>query len=65
MVSSAGHRGADVDLEDPNFERTPYDPLTAYRRSKTAMILFAVEFDRRFQSKKNTWRQSRPFRGCK
>ena len=47
MVSSAGHRGADVDLEDPNFEHTSYDPLTAYRRSKTATILFAVEFDRR------------------
>ena len=47
MVSSAGHRGADVDLDDPNFERTPYDPLTAYRRSKTATVLFAVVFDRR------------------
>ena len=47
VVSSAGHRGADVDLDDPNFERSPYDPLKAYRRSKTAMVLFAVEFDRR------------------
>ena len=47
MVSSAGHRGADVDLDDPDFERTPYDPLVAYRRSKTATILFAVAFDRR------------------
>ncbi|WP_242140937.1 SDR family NAD(P)-dependent oxidoreductase [Sphingomonas sp. TREG-RG-20F-R18-01] len=50
MVSSAGHRGADVDLDDPNFERTTYDPLTAYRRSKTATILFAVEFDRRHRA---------------
>ena len=33
MVSSAGHRGADVDLDDPHFQRTLYDPLTAYRRS--------------------------------
>lgn len=47
MVSSAGHRGADVDLADSDFQRTPYDPLVAYRRSKTAMILFAVAFDRR------------------
>ncbi len=47
VVSSAGHRGSDVDLGDPNFERTPYHALTAYRRSKTANILFAVEFDRR------------------
>ena len=46
-LSSAGHRCADVDLEDPNFERTPYDPFVAYGRSKTANMLFAVEFDRR------------------
>ncbi|MDR3471769.1 MAG: SDR family NAD(P)-dependent oxidoreductase [Devosia sp.] len=51
MVSSAGHRGADVDLSDPNFEHAPYDPLTAYRRSKTANILFAVEFDRRHRDR--------------
>lgn len=50
MVASAGHRGADVDLDDPNFEHTPYDPLVAYRRSKTATILFTVEFDRRHQA---------------
>ena len=49
VVSSAGHRGSDVDLDDLGFERTPYDALTAYRRSKTANILFAVEFDRRHQ----------------
>jgi len=46
-LSSAGHRFADVDLDDPNFERTPYDPWVGYGRSKTANILFAVEFDRR------------------
>jgi NAD(P)-dependent dehydrogenase (short-subunit alcohol dehydrogenase family) len=46
-LSSAGHRYSDVDLDDPNFERTPYDPWAAYGRSKTANILFAVEFDRR------------------
>jgi NAD(P)-dependent dehydrogenase (short-subunit alcohol dehydrogenase family) len=46
-VSSAGHRYADVDLDDPNFERTPYTEFGAYGRSKTANILFAVEFDRR------------------
>src|ERR1700757_1578190 len=46
-VSSAGHRYANVDLDDPNFERTPYDPLVAYGRSKTANILFAVAFDKR------------------
>ncbi len=46
-LSSAGHRYADVDLEDPNFERSPYAEFTAYGRSKTANALFAVEFDRR------------------
>ncbi len=46
-LSSAGHRYSDVDLDDPNFERTPYDPWAGYGRSKTANILFAVEFDRR------------------
>jgi NAD(P)-dependent dehydrogenase (short-subunit alcohol dehydrogenase family) len=51
MVSSAGHRSADIDLEDPNFERTAYDPWAAYGRSKTANILFAVEFDRRHRGR--------------
>jgi NAD(P)-dependent dehydrogenase (short-subunit alcohol dehydrogenase family) len=46
-LSSAGHRFSNVDLDDPNFERTPYDPFVAYGRSKTANILFAVAFDRR------------------
>jgi NAD(P)-dependent dehydrogenase (short-subunit alcohol dehydrogenase family) len=46
-LSSAGHRISNVDLDDPNFERTPYDPLVAYGRSKTANILFAVAFDQR------------------
>ncbi len=46
-LSSAGHRFSDVDLEDPNFDHTEYAPFVAYGRSKTANILFAVEFDRR------------------
>jgi NAD(P)-dependent dehydrogenase (short-subunit alcohol dehydrogenase family) len=46
-LSSAGHRFADVDLDDPDFERTPYAEFVAYGRSKTANILFAVEFDAR------------------
>ncbi len=46
-LSSSGHRFSDVDLEDPNFERTPYTEFGAYGRSKTANVLFAVEFDRR------------------
>jgi NAD(P)-dependent dehydrogenase (short-subunit alcohol dehydrogenase family) len=50
-LSSAGHRRANVDLEDPNFERTPYDPMMAYGRSKTANILFAVAFDQRHRTR--------------
>jgi NAD(P)-dependent dehydrogenase (short-subunit alcohol dehydrogenase family) len=50
-LSSSGHRFADVDIEDPNFEHTAYDPWIAYGRSKTANILFAVEFDRRHKAR--------------
>src|SRR6202142_834110 len=50
-LSSAGHRFADVDLDDPNFERAPYSEFVAYGRSKTANVLFAVEFDRRHRDK--------------
>jgi len=50
-LSSAGHRFSDVDLIDPNFETTPYEPFVAYGRSKTANILFAVEFDRRHRNR--------------
>jgi NAD(P)-dependent dehydrogenase (short-subunit alcohol dehydrogenase family) len=51
-LSSAGHRYANVDLDDPNFERTPYEPFVAYGRSKTANILFALAFDRRHRSRR-------------
>src|SRR6202047_3473730 len=50
-LSSAGHRYSNVDLYDPNFERTPYEPFVAYGRSKTANILFAVAFDRRHRKR--------------
>jgi NAD(P)-dependent dehydrogenase (short-subunit alcohol dehydrogenase family) len=49
-LSSAGHRFSDVDLDDPNFTHTPYTEFGAYGRSKTANILFAVEFDRRHRA---------------
>lgn len=50
-LSSSGHRLSDVDLDDPGFERTAYDPWVAYGRSKTANVLFAVEFDRRHRDR--------------
>jgi NAD(P)-dependent dehydrogenase (short-subunit alcohol dehydrogenase family) len=50
-LASAGHRFSNVNLDDPNFERTPYDPFLAYGRSKTANILFAVAFDQRYRAR--------------
>jgi NAD(P)-dependent dehydrogenase (short-subunit alcohol dehydrogenase family) len=49
-LSSAGHRFSDIDLDDPNFEHTDYTEFGAYGRSKTANVLFAVEFDRRHRA---------------
>lgn len=51
MLASSGHRFANVDLNDPGFERTPYEPFVAYGRSKTANILFAVAFDQRHSAR--------------
>ena len=51
VLSSAGHRYSDVDLDDPNFERTEYHPFGAYGRSKTANALFAVGFDQRHRDR--------------
>jgi NAD(P)-dependent dehydrogenase (short-subunit alcohol dehydrogenase family) len=48
-LSSRGHRFSDVDLDDPGFERTEYEPWVAYGRSKTANVLFAVGFDQRYR----------------
>jgi NAD(P)-dependent dehydrogenase (short-subunit alcohol dehydrogenase family) len=50
-LSSSGHRFADVNLDDPNFETSEYTPFGAYGRSKTANALFAVEFDRRHKDR--------------
>lgn len=47
MLSSSAHNFADVNLDDLNFEHTPYAAWVAYGSSKTSMALFAVEFDRR------------------
>ncbi|NKL33775.1 SDR family NAD(P)-dependent oxidoreductase [Rhizobium leguminosarum bv. viciae] len=51
VLSSQAHRVADVDLDDPNFERQAYDPWLAYGRSKTATSLFAAEFDTRHRDR--------------
>jgi NAD(P)-dependent dehydrogenase (short-subunit alcohol dehydrogenase family) len=51
FISSGAHRRADIDLEDPNFEHSPYDPWIAYGRSKTANALMGVAFDARLHDK--------------
>jgi NAD(P)-dependent dehydrogenase (short-subunit alcohol dehydrogenase family) len=50
-LASSGHRFSNVDLVDPDFEHTEYQPFVSYGRSKTANILFAVEFDRRHKAR--------------
>jgi NAD(P)-dependent dehydrogenase (short-subunit alcohol dehydrogenase family) len=47
-VSSGAQRRQPVDLDDPHFERRPYDPLAAYAQSKTADVLLAVGISRRW-----------------
>ncbi|TDD86201.1 SDR family NAD(P)-dependent oxidoreductase [Actinomadura darangshiensis] len=47
-LSSRAHRRGDVDFDDPNYLRSPYDPWEAYGRSKTANALFAVALTDRF-----------------
>jgi NAD(P)-dependent dehydrogenase (short-subunit alcohol dehydrogenase family) len=49
LLSSAGHRFGDVDLEDPNFEHQPYDAWVSYGRAKTANVLCAVGIDQRLR----------------
>ncbi|WP_037389142.1 SDR family NAD(P)-dependent oxidoreductase [Sinorhizobium americanum] len=47
VLSSRGHQMCDVDLDDLDFGRRPYDKWMAYGQSKTANALFAVSLDMR------------------
>ena len=51
MLSSSGHRISDVSIDDPNFERTPYNEWVSYGRAKTANVLYAVGLDKRLKGK--------------
>uniref|UniRef100_A0A667YLY6 Zgc:153441 n=1 Tax=Myripristis murdjan TaxID=586833 RepID=A0A667YLY6_9TELE len=42
-VSSVVHDRGKIHFDDLHFERTPYSPLTSYRQSKLANILFTRE----------------------
>jgi NAD(P)-dependent dehydrogenase (short-subunit alcohol dehydrogenase family) len=46
VVSSGAQLLGGVDLDDPQFERRPYDPWVAYAQSKTADVLLAVGIGR-------------------
>jgi NAD(P)-dependent dehydrogenase (short-subunit alcohol dehydrogenase family) len=48
ILTSSAHRRSDIDYDDPNYDRRPYDPAQAYGQSKTANALFAVGFTARF-----------------
>jgi NAD(P)-dependent dehydrogenase (short-subunit alcohol dehydrogenase family) len=46
-LSSIGHRICPVNLDDPNFDTTPYDKWQSYGRAKSANALFAIGVDER------------------
>ncbi len=46
QLSSVAHRGGRIDLNDLNAERG-YRPWPAYQQSKLAMLMFAIELQRR------------------
>jgi len=48
-LSSGGHVASPVVFEDLHFEKREYQPFLGYGQAKTANVLFAVEFDRRFR----------------
>lgn len=49
-LSSLGHRGAHIDVDDLHFLRRPYTAIRAYKQSKLANLLFASELDRRLRA---------------
>jgi len=48
VVSSAAHKRSAVVFEDIHYRERPFDPFDAYGQSKTANILYAIAFSRRF-----------------
>ena len=52
QLSSIAHRSGKIHFDDLNYERG-YKPFPVYGQSKLAMLMFAIELDRR--SKANDW----------
>ncbi|RLQ22313.1 SDR family NAD(P)-dependent oxidoreductase [Seongchinamella sediminis] len=50
-LSSAGHKFAALDLDDPNYRQRDYDKWSAYGQSKTANALFTVGLDQRLRDR--------------
>ena len=50
-LTSSAHRLSPVRFDDPFFEKEEYNKLAAYGQSKTAMVLFSLELDRRYGSR--------------
>ncbi|MGQ2991484.1 MAG: SDR family oxidoreductase [Brevundimonas sp.] len=50
QLSSMAHRGGRIRLDDLNYE-TGYRPWPVYQQSKLAMLMFAIELDRRSRAK--------------
>ena len=48
-VGSLAHRLGKLDLDDLNWEKTPYNEWKAYSRSKVAMLSFTMELNRRLR----------------
>ena len=48
VVSSGGHRRSDIVWDDIQFQHRAYDKWLAYGQSKTANVLFAVDFNQRY-----------------
>jgi NAD(P)-dependent dehydrogenase (short-subunit alcohol dehydrogenase family) len=50
QLSSFGHRTGTIQLDDLNYEQG-YNPFPVYSQSKLAMLMFALELDRRSKAK--------------
>ena len=46
-LASNMHRMGSIDLDDPNWQRRPYDATGAYAQSKLANLLFTLDLQRR------------------
>ncbi|KAL4934629.1 NAD(P)-binding protein [Aspergillus undulatus] len=50
FLTSIAHRYAELNLDDPNFEKTPHNKFAAYSASKTGLIWLSNEINRRYAS---------------